>query len=129
MGFYICIGMFFPSPTTGQLVVARGPNCRDTTKSSLFTMNIQNGSVVEVTQPPGGSLEVYSLSGGGEIADGSFATITLSGQQILVNYKLYCNDVLLDRAILSDYKFSRLSTYGRYRVKAEQDGQEVWMTG
>jgi len=123
------LACFFPSPTTGQLVVARGPNCRDTTKSSLFTMNIQNGSVVEVTQPPGGSLEVYSLSGGGEIADGSFATITLSGQQILVNYKLYCNDVLLDRAILSDYKFSRLSTYGRYRVKAEQDGQEVWMTG
>ena len=123
------MAFIFPASTTGQLLVAGGPNCKNTTKSSFFVLNLLNGMILETTQAPGGTLEVYNLSGGGEIADDSYGTVTLSGQQILVNYKLYCNDVVINQPYFSSRQFTHLRTYGRYRVKAVQDGQEVWMNG
>ena len=119
----------FPTPTTGQLVVGSGPNCSDATKRSILVLNLVDRIILEASQAPGGTLEVYNLSGGGEIAEGSYGTITMSGQQILVNYKLYCNDELIDNPNFSNQQFSGLRTYGRYRVKAVQDGHEVWMNG
>ncbi|WP_255301832.1 RHS repeat domain-containing protein [Butyricimonas sp. Marseille-P3923] len=119
----------FPTPTTGQMVVARGPNCGDTTKRSSLVLNLVNRIFLEASQPPGGTLNVYDLSGGGEIAEGSHGTVKMSGQQILVDYKLYCNDELVDKPYFSSQQFSLLRTHGRYRVKAVQDGREVWMNG
>ncbi|WP_455511786.1 hypothetical protein [Butyricimonas paravirosa] len=53
-------------------------------------------------------MEVYNLSGGGEIAEGTTGTVTLSGQQPFVDYKLYCNDVLVERSNISNQRFSGL---------------------
>ena len=119
----------FPTPTTGQIVVARGPNCSDTPKRSSLVLNLVNRILLEAAQPSGGTLKVYDLSGGGEIAEGSYGTVKMSGQQILVDYKLYCNDKLVDKPYFSNQQFSLLRTHGRYRVKAVQDGLEVWMNG
>ena len=60
---------------------------------------------------------MYNLSGGGEIAEGSTGTVTLSGQQPFVDYQLYCNDVRVGGARISNQRFSGLRGYGHYRVK------------
>ena len=119
----------FSTSTTGQIAIGRGPNCGDTTKYAFFMLNPVDNLFLEVSQPPGGTLQVYDLSGGGEIGEGEYGTVKMSGQQILVNYKLYRDGELVAGQTLSAQQFSRLQAYGRYRVKAEQDGQEVWMNG
>ena len=117
------------SPLEGQVVIGRGPNCSDTTKQSFLVLNLVDRILIQALQAPGGILEVYNLSGGGEIAEGSTGTVTLSGQQPFVDYQLYCNDVRVEGARISNQRFSGLRGYGYYRVKACQDGREAWMNG
>ena len=124
------LGFVIPaSPIEGQVVIGCGPNCSDTTKQSFFVVNVVDRILIQASQAPGGILEVYNLSGGGEIAEGTTGTVALSGQQPFVDYKLYCNDVLVERSSISNQRFSGLRTYGRYRVKALKDGREAWMNG
>ena len=124
------LGFVFPSTSVdGQIAVVGGPNCSDTTRQAFFELDVVNGMFLEVLQAPGGILEVYNLSGGGEIAEDATGTVILSGQQVLVDYKLYCNDVLVEQSGISNRRFSGLRSYGHYRVKAEKDGREAWMNG
>ncbi len=75
-------------------------------------------------------LTTYSISGGGEIASGSSGTVTLSGRQSGVTYRLYLNNTLLNNTLpTSDNSFTGLTQYGKYRVKATCQSQEAWMTG
>ena len=78
-------------------------------------------------QPEGGSLHVANVRGGGEIASGSTASVSLDAVQHLVLYRLYCNDSLV--AERPGGSFTGLTDYGHYRVQATYDGHETWMNG
>lgn len=52
-------------------MIGCGPNCSDTTKQSFFVVNVVDRILIQASQAPGGILEVYNLSGGGEIAEGT----------------------------------------------------------
>lgn len=116
------------SSTDGYFVVVRGPNLQDETRYNRFMFNLTNGSWLSVSQPGGGDLIRYEVTGGGSITPGETASVSLTAGQIMVDYSLYCNDSFVVKQF-SNYNFTGLTTYGHYKIKAEYDGREVWMSG
>ena len=113
---------------TGKFIVVAGPNLSDTDLESRFVLDTQaTYGILELVQPNGGMLRVADVRGGGEIASGSTATVSLSAQQPLVLYRLYCNDSLVTEH--SGGTFTGLTSYGHYRIQAAYDGHEAWMNG
>ena len=113
---------------TGKFIVVAGPNLSDTDLESRFVLDTQaTYGILELVQPNGGMLCVADVRGGGEIASGSTATVSLSAQQPLVLYRLYCNDSLVTEH--SGGTFTGLTSYGHYRIQAAYDGHEAWMNG
>ena len=113
---------------TGKFIVVAGPNLSDTDLESRFVLDTQaTYGILELVQPNGGMLRVADVRGGGEIASGSTATVSLSAQQPLVLYRLYCNDSLVTEQ--SGGTFTGLTAYGHYRIQAAYDGHEAWMNG
>ena len=112
----------------GVFIILRGPNLRDTELKSYFILDADKPrGVLTVRQPPGGRLRVVNVSGGGELSSGSTGTISLSATQLLVTYRLYCNDSLV--ATQPNSPFTGLTSYGHYRVQATYDGYDAWMNG
>ncbi len=113
---------------TGKFIVVAGPNLSDTDLESRFVLDTQaTYGILELVQPNGGMLRVADVRGGGEIASGSTATVSLDAVQPLVSYSLYCNDSLVARH--KGGTFTGLTSYGHYRIQAAYDGHEAWMNG